>query len=81
MTENTLPACPYCGKSDGFFIKAQAHGAVQLFYYEDGSEAEVGYDRLGFKHGQVVRCSACTHIRRDVQYSNRRIIARAEESK
>lgn len=80
MTETALPACPICGRREGFTNKAVARGPAESYYNQDGERVEVWYDNIYFQSSPTVRCAACHSIRTDVQLANGRISLTDEDT-
>lgn len=63
MTTNKskIQRCPYCGSTEGYYVKQQAHGPITYKFNFDGSEAENGdmYDDLRITGGKIAYCLNC----------------------
>lgn len=77
MEEQTIPACPNCGKLDMVYIKTRAYGWAEQYYATDGFAADMNIDDVCFKDSRTIRCASCSKARTDLAFDvDGRIIRR-----
>lgn len=66
--------CPHCGELGGFYVTGQWMGPAEMHFNPNGQHTDTTTDRLYCKTREVVRCGACSKIRRDVKLEHFEVV-------
>lgn len=69
-----IPICPHCGKTSETYRCGVAKGSMQKFYNSEGAVIMDEYDRMWFDMSDIIRCSKCNKIRKDLKIDDHYIV-------